>query len=200
VEAFTRGVGIGVSMAVAVLLLLVFSGNASVSRSGDPFMSYAVAATPALGLLAVAALAEELLFRGLPLARLAAATGPLWASVILTAGFIGLHTSNPGVTTLGLLNIGLASMLLSTTFFFWGGVPAAWGLHLGWNAGLALGADAPVSGLGFRLPVFEFQPSGPEWVSGGAFGPEGGVMATLVMILAVSVLSRRAVTSGHERR
>lgn len=195
-EAFSRGLGIGVLMAVGVLFLLVASGNASVSRSGDPFGAYAGAAFPVFAMLAVAALTEELLFRGLPLSRLASATGPLWASVILASGFVGIHTSNPGVTTLGLFNVGLASLLLSLTFFFWGGLPAAWGLHLGWNAGLVLGADAPVSGLGFGLPVFEFHASGPEWISGGSFGPEGGVMATLVMVAATVVLGRRSRTGG----
>ena len=60
-------------------------------------------------------------------------------------------------------------------------MPAAWGAHLGWNAGLGVGVDAPVSGIAFHVPGIEYSAGGAVWIGGGAFGPEGGVIATLVM-------------------
>ena len=55
----------------------------------------------------------------------------------------------------------------------------AFGAHLGWNATLAALA-APVSGLPFDIPYIDYRMGGPAWLTGGAFGPEGGLLATAV--------------------
>jgi membrane protease YdiL (CAAX protease family) len=91
------------------------------------------------------------------------------------------HARNPEVSGIGLANIALAALLLSAAFYSGGGLAAAFGLHLGWNAGLVLAADAPVSGLRFRLPALEFAPGPHGWWTGGWFGPEGGFAATLAL-------------------
>jgi hypothetical protein len=71
----------------------------------------------------------------------------------------------------------------------------AWGLHFGWNAALSLGFDAPVSGFAFDVPGVDYFPGAHAWVDGGRFGPEGGVIGTLVIIGGVAaVLGRRART------
>jgi hypothetical protein len=74
---------------------------------------------------------------------------------------------------------------MSAAFFGRGGLPAAWGVHLGWNAGLGVGVDAPVSGLGLNLPLVEYRAGGPEWITGGLFGPEGGLAATVTFGVAL---------------
>jgi hypothetical protein len=58
----------------------------------------------------------------------------------------------------------------------------AWGAHFGWNASLAILFDAPVSGYVFHTPVVEYTPGLHSWVDGGAFGPEGGIVATLALL------------------
>ena len=47
-----------------------------------------------------------------------------------------------------------------------------------------------MSGLPLAIPVLEYSPGGPAWVSGGAFGPEGGVLASVAMIGAIAVAIR----------
>jgi membrane protease YdiL (CAAX protease family) len=172
-------------MAVAAVAITVLAGGAGLVFTGESVRSWlATAVTLGFGLL-LAALAEELIFRGFPLARLAAGIGKVGASAVLAVLFAGVHLGNPAVSPLGVLNVVLAALVLSAAFFTPGGLPAAWGVHLGWNAGLALGADAPVSGLTFRVPAVEFAPGRLGWVTGGAFGPEGGVGASLVMVIAL---------------
>jgi hypothetical protein len=184
----------GVGLALLVLGLSVVGGaRLMVEPSPEPYL--AVAAPAAAG-MAGAALLEELLFRGFPLARLADVTGAAVASAALALLFVLAHWKNPDVSGVGLVNIGLASMLLSAVFFSAGGLPAAVGLHLGWNAGLALAADAPVSGLRFRLPALEYAPGPRAWWTGGAFGPEGGAAAAMVFLGALVWWWRR----GFRRR
>ena len=75
----------------------------------------------------------------------------------------------------------LCLAVLAVAFFSYGGMGYAWGLHFGWNAGLALLFDAPVSGYRFQVPAVEYSPGRHAWVDGGAFGPEGGIVATIVL-------------------
>ena len=52
--------------------------------------------------------------------------------------------------------------------------------------------DAPVSGLPFRIPLINFDPGNVTWFTGGSFGPEGGVTASVVLLIGCVVLARFA--------
>jgi hypothetical protein len=67
----------------------------------------------------------------------------------------------------------------------------AWGAHFGWNAGLAILFDAPVSGYPFQVPVVEYTAGSHPWVDGGAFGPEGGLVATIALFAGTAYLLTR---------
>lgn len=190
VRCFAAGTAVGVAMAFGALTLAVVAGGARIVVLDGGIGSYASAAVGLALVLLVAALGEELLFRGYPLARLAQGVGRVPASLALAVVFVGMHVANPATSVLGLANIGLAALVLSAAFFTTGGLPLAWGVHFGWNGGLSLGADAPVSGIPFGLPLLDFTAGGPGWLTGGSFGPEGGLVATVVMALALVGLVR----------
>jgi len=193
-----RGLAWGIVLA-AVTILLCLGGGAELRwQPGGDERPLAVAVPLAVG-LAGAALLEELLFRGFPLSRLARAAGRVVAAVVLAVAFAWAHLRNPAVSPIGLANIGLASLLIAAAFFTGGGLGAATGLHLGWNAGLVFGADAPVSGLRFGLPGLEFAPGPRMWWTGGGFGPEGGLAATLVLGAALTWWTRAAARWGEQR-
>ncbi len=176
-----RGVTLGVVMAALAIGLSFIGSRATVHLTGDWGRWLALAPPLAAGLV-VAALTEELAFRGYPLRRLADAVGP-WAAILLLAVPFGLlHLKNPNATVFSTVNVILAGAWLSFAFFSYGGMGYAWGSHFGWNAGLALLFDAPVSGYRFQVPAVEYVPGARGWVDGGAFGPEGGIVATIVLI------------------
>lgn len=191
-----RGMAVGLGMAAGAVLLAVAFGGARLVFTGEPWSAYATTALSVGAALAVAALAEELLFRGFPLARLAEVLTRPGAAVLLAVLFVAAHLGNPDVSVPGLLNIGLASLVLSAAFFLPGGLPLAWGVHWAWNGGLALGADAPVSGLRFDVPGLDFVTGERVVVAGGPFGPEGGLAATAVMTLVLIWFGRRVGTVG----
>jgi hypothetical protein len=124
-----------------------------------------------------------------PLVILAAAAGRGTAVVAVAVGFALAHLTNPNVTGLGLGNIALAGVLLGLAFYAPGGIWTATGVHLGWNALLAC-LDTPVSGVPFRIPLLDYRPGGPSWLTGGGFGPEGGLAATIALTVAI-VLARQ---------
>ncbi|GBD33586.1 MAG: CAAX amino protease [Gemmatimonadales bacterium] len=178
-RGFGVGTGIGLAMAAGACGATVGFG-ARLELEWPGWESLIAAALPVLAILSAAALGEELLFRGFPLVRLSAAIGRLRASVALSAIFALLHLGNPGLTPLGAFNVMLAGLVMSAAFFGGGGLAAAWGLHFGWNAGLGAVFEAPVSGVEFDLPLSDYSAGGVWWVTGGRFGPEGGLVATAV--------------------
>jgi uncharacterized protein len=198
-RGFAAGVACGTLMALAAIGLAVL-GGATVHSSTDVTPWGSAAVPLGVGLL-VAALTEELLFRGYPLRRLAEAMGVVPATLVVALGFGLAHRGNPNATLFSTVNVGLAGVWLSCAFFSPGAMPLAWGAHIGWNATLALGFDAPVSGYVFGVPGIDYRPSAHAWLDGGAFGPEGGIVATLVMvagIAALAVWTRRAGATGVE--
>ena len=96
----------------------------------------------------------------------------------------------PGITPLAVGNIALAGVFLGIAFYLPGGLWTATGAHLGWNATLAALA-APVSGLPFAMPWLDYRSGGPAWLSGGGFGPEGGLLGTAALVLATVGVWRR---------
>jgi hypothetical protein len=71
----------------------------------------------------------------------------------------------------------LGAVYLRTGSLWW-----ATGAHLGWNWALAYLVDLPLSGLELiDAPLLEPMLTGPAWLSGGGFGPEGSVLAAVTV-------------------
>jgi membrane protease YdiL (CAAX protease family) len=188
---FGVGAVAGAAAAGAGLVIAALAGGAEWSRDSGTAGDYAGTVATTLLVLAPAALAEEALFRGVPLLALAAAFGRGTAIVLIAVMFALVHLANPNVTALGIGNIALAGVFLGLAFFAPGGIWTAWGAHLGWN-GMLAALDAPVSGVPFRIPFIDYEPGAPAWLTGGAFGPEGGLASTLALTIAVLVARRWA--------
>lgn len=188
---FGLGTVAGALAAGAGLVIAALAGGAEWSRDNGTAGDYAGTVATTLLVLAPAALAEEALFRGVPLLALARVFGRGTAVVLIAVVFALVHVANPNVTALGIGNIALAGIFLGLAFYAPGGIWTAWGAHLGWNGTLAA-LDAPVSGVPFRIPFIDYDPGAPAWLTGGAFGPEGGLASTLALTIAVLVARRWA--------
>jgi membrane protease YdiL (CAAX protease family) len=188
---FGLGMIIGAVAAGTGLAIAALIGGAEWSRDTGTAADYAGTVMTTLLILAPAALAEEVLFRGVPVVALALAFGRGTAIVLVAVAFALVHLANPNVTALAIGNIALAGVFLGLAFYAPGGIWTAWGAHLGWN-GMLAALDAPVSGVPFRIPFIDYDPGAPSWLTGGAFGPEGGLASTLALTIAVLVARRWA--------
>jgi membrane protease YdiL (CAAX protease family) len=196
--AVPRGVpGLGVGTlagalaAAATLAISVAAGDAAWVRDDGTLGQYLGRAALTVAVLAPAALSEEVIFRGVPLVLLAASLGRGAAVAAVAIPFALAHLGNPNLTALGVGNIALAGIFLGLAFYAPGGIWTAWGAHLGWNGVLAA-LDTPVSGVPFDIPFLDYNAGAPVWLTGGAFGPEGGVAATLALTVAISIAARWA--------
>ena len=156
---------------------------------GPPGSSLAVAASLTL-MLGVAALAEEVIARGYLLTVLRDGLGD-WAAIATTSLLFGAaHLFNAGVTAESFAIVTLAGVFLAAIRIAFRSVYAAWAAHLAWNWVLAVAFHASVSGIEFDAPDYRTVSRGPEWITGGAWGPEGGVAAALGMLAVLAYLYR----------
>ena len=194
-ERGAPGFGLGLlagTLAAGVTLAIgVAGGDAAWLSDEGTFGQYLTRAGLTLAVLAPAALSEEVIFRGVPLVLLAAAMGRGAALAAIAIPFALAHLANPNLTALGVGNIALAGIFLGLAFYAPGGIWTAWGAHLGWN-GLLACLDTPVSGVPFDIPFLDYHAGAPAWLTGGAFGPEGGLAATLALTVAIPIAARWA--------
>jgi uncharacterized protein len=183
----STGLGMGLLGLVAVLVLL---GGGGFVRDEGTVSSYVGMLAWTLVFFALAAAFEEILFRGYAFQVLVEWVGGWAATLVAAALFAVLHAANPHVGWLALTNIFLAGVLLSVIYLQTRSLWWATGVHLGWNWSMATLFDFPVSGLAYDTPLYDLEVRGPGWWSGGAFGPEGGVAATLVLLAATLWLVR----------
>ena len=179
------GLTIGAAAAGVALLGSVLLARSHWTPDAGGVSEYIVQVVKTVAVLAPAALSEEVMVRCLPLVLVAAALGR-GTALLLIAGlvFALLHSLNPGITALGIGNIALAGIFLGLAFYAPGGLWTAFGAHLGWNSTLAA-LDTPVSGLPFAIPLLDYSAGEPAWLSGGRFGPEGGLMGTVAITAAL---------------
>ncbi len=141
------------------------------------------------GLLLLAALTEELVFRGFPLQILVEGLGR-WPAVIgMSALFGAMHLNNPNASWLGSVNTVVAGILLSLAYVKRRSLWFPYGIHIGWNVGLGFIFGFPLSGL--DLPsLWTTGIAGSDTILGGGYGPEGGLLATFIFATATLIVER----------
>ena len=178
------------ALAIAVPTALVAAtGWMRVEPAGEG--SSLAAALRLLIVLAPAALWEELLFRGYPFAALRRGLGDAAALGLTSLAFGLLHLQNGGANLQAVGQVVFAGVWLGGIRLATGSLLAAWMAHLAWNWALVGLLHTPVSGFGFAMPDYELVDAGPDWATGGAWGPEAGLGATLGMAAAISYLIAR---------
>jgi membrane protease YdiL (CAAX protease family) len=136
-----------------------------------------------------AAAGEEMIFRGYAFQFLIEKIGP-FASVLPVGVIFGLvHTSNPHASGLGVLNTVLWGILLGYAFLRSRDLWLPIGMHFGWNAVLPL-FGANLSGLTIEVTRYFYKWDLSSLWSGGAYGPEGGLLTTIFAIVLFLALHR----------
>ena len=132
---------------------------------------------------------EEVATRGWLLTRIAARTNLPFAIAISSSLFGILHMGNAGVTFLSVLNIILDGVLAGLLFIYTDSIWLVVAQHGTWNyvQGNLLGFQ--VSGTGADASIFSFtMGDGPDWLTGGAFGAEGSIITTLVLLVSLVIV------------
>ena len=141
-----------------------------------------------LGFLAPAALWEEMVFRGYAFAVLAEWWGTPAALGATSIVFGLVHLQNAGATAESIGVVVVAGVFLGTVLIVLRSLWAAFAAHLAWNWMLAAVLHSAVSGVPFATPDYRLVDAGPDWATGGVWGPEGGVPAALGLAMVTAYL------------
>jgi membrane protease YdiL (CAAX protease family) len=144
--------------------------------------------TAAFALFALVALGEELFFRGYVQVNLDEGLGVLPSIALSSILFALFHGLNPNLNALGLLNIALAGCLLGYGRSVTGGLWFPIAYHWSWNLIQGAGFAFPVSGVRYAGLIAVADAGTAPWLTGGAFGPEGGLLGTLALLAAFPLL------------
>jgi uncharacterized protein len=200
-----KDLGIGTALGAASLLLAALLATAArgVHFSIDPVSAGLIGKTLAVSALVFvfAAAAEEILFRGYPLQTLTRAH-LAWLGVFLTSvPFAAAHLYNPHVVPgITFLNTALAGVWLATAYLRTRRLWLPLGLHWSWNWVQASLLGLPVSGIDriAPAPLLHAINSGPDWLTGGAYGIEGGAACTIALLVSTAVIWRWKLISSAD--
>ncbi|HUB88303.1 MAG TPA: type II CAAX endopeptidase family protein [Dyella sp.] len=134
-----------------------------------------------------AGIGEEIITRGVLFRIVEEGLGTWWALLISAVFFGGAHIFNPSATLWSSAAIAIeAGILLALVFHVTRTLWACIGLHAAWNIAQGTIYGIPVSGTGGSGLLVSSR-TGPDWLSGGAFGAEASVVA-LAVCTSVSVV------------
>lgn len=140
--------------------------------------------------------AEELLLR-LVVFRLLMRAAGLWPALALSALLFGaMHLANPNATPVAALAIAVeAGLMLAAFYLVTGRIWMAVGVHAAWNFVQGPVFGARVSGGTDTGSLFVSAPvrGSPDWLSGGAFGPEASLPAVIVGAVIFAVVLHAAL-------
>lgn len=188
---YVRGLLIGMGMMLLSMGILAAMGMISFER---PFSGFTPAGLTGVFVLflgfVVQGAAEEVLLRGFML-PIFARKYSIWSSILASSVIFSLlHFLNPNFSGIAAFNIFLAGVFFAVYALKEGSIWGVCGAHTTWNwtMGNVLGIE--VSGQlmgGQNAMLFDLMESGPDWLTGGSFGLEGGVVVTAVLILATLI-------------
>jgi hypothetical protein len=146
----------------------------------------------AVMLLVVAAFGEEVLMRGYGLQQIARAITPPGAALAAGVFFGALHAGNPSADWVSVVNTSLFGLLFGFAVVRYRSLWPSIGMHLGWNLSLAI-LGANISGLRMGLTALRATPVGPVLWTGGDYGPEASLVATIAVLGAAVVVWKAPV-------
>ena len=204
-----KGVLVGFTIAALAMsfMFAALSAMALIRVQGGPY-TVVPGASIAASILAVVvgyvagSIFEEVIFRGFLLRTIAESLSArlgnsralqvAWLTSSLMFGL--LHLTNDGATLLGAMMLTVVGGVFGYPMIRSGSLSLSVGVHTGWNVFLNVVLGLPSSGRAPETALMSTEISEPVWLTGGGFGPEGGVVILLAAGLLAALCWRVA---GH---
>jgi hypothetical protein len=141
---------------------------------------------------------EELLLRGYLLTNLSegmgwvprlGSRGAIAVATGATSALFGLaHLGNPNATPVAAVTITAYGAFLAAGYLLTDRIAVPVGVHVTWNLALSSVFGFPVSGVQTPATILAVETTGPELVTGGAFGPEAGLVSLVPLAVGTAAL------------
>jgi len=185
------GLGLGAVLMVGIFLLELAAGWVTVTGRFQSLRGpFGITILVALVHFVGVGIQEELLSRGYHLRNMAeglnlpsiGARGALLLGYAASSVIFGLlHAANPNASFVSTINLVVAGLFLGLGYVLTGELAIPIGLHITWNFFQGNVFGFPVSGGTSATSFITIEQGGPELWTGGAFGPEAGLMGLLAI-------------------
>jgi membrane protease YdiL (CAAX protease family) len=185
------GLLIGAVAFGSAIIIAVMSGSLSLTLNhGSAASAITTTLLSTLAILAVGAASEETLFRGYLLQTFVRSNVAPVGIGLTALLFAFAHNANPNVGGIAWLNTFLAGIWFAAGYLKTRDLWFPFGIHLAWNwlQGPIFGIN--VSGIGEFSPdpLMRATDAGPAWLTGGAYGIEGGIACTFALVLSLVLI------------
>ncbi|NOY58018.1 MAG: CPBP family intramembrane metalloprotease [Calditrichaeota bacterium] len=180
----TAGVLLGIILqSLTILIIYLKGGFTIVSINSILFI------IPSLTMAFSSAIFEEILFRGIIFRIIEEKLGSYLALIISALIFGTLHLANPNSSLIVALGLAIqAGLLLASAYIYARNLWFPIAIHFAWNFTQSGIFGAIVSGNTLNKSLLTTKIQGADWFTGGQFGPEGSIQATIFCLIATIVL------------
>lgn len=189
---YGRGMLIGLAAFAAIIGLLAPLGYIAIENSDPAQVGLAALGGVVLVFFPgwmIQGAAEEILVRGWMLPTLSARYR-VWGGLLISSLFFAfMHSLNPNLSILAMINLALYGLFGALYALreesLWGicAVHSIWN----WAQGNLFGLEVSGQMVSGRM-ILNLVETGPDWLTGGAFGPEGGLVTTIVLLLSIAII------------
>ncbi|MGF1471009.1 MAG: CPBP family intramembrane glutamic endopeptidase [Rubrobacteraceae bacterium] len=196
------GLALGAVLMAGIFLVEIAFGWIRIESTFNPNIPgtpFWLALAPPVVIFLCVGVYEEMFSRGYQLLNMAEGfnypllgpRGAIVAAWVLSSSIFGvLHLGNPNATLLSAFNISLAGLMLGTGYVLTGELSIPIGLHITWNFFQGTVFGFPVSGLEpIGATFISIEQGGPDLWTGGAFGPEAGLMDPIATLIGISLIA-----------
>jgi len=178
------GICLGIALqSLTILVIYLNKGFTVISVNSMLFM------LPSLAMAFTSAILEEILFRGIIFRIAEEKLGSYWALIISAVIFGVMHLANPHSSIVVALGLAIqAGLLLAAAYIFSRNLWFPIAIHFAWNFTQSGIFGVSTSGNNMGKSLLTTKIEGAEWFTGGQFGPEGSIQATVFCLIATIVL------------
>ncbi len=180
----TLGVILGTMLQSLTILVIYLKGGYSII-SINPVLFL----VPPLTMALTSAIFEETLVRGIIFRITEEKLGSYFALIISAVLFGAMHLANPNSSLTVAIGLAIqAGLLLGSAFIYSRNLWFPIAIHFAWNFTQSAIFGANVSGNTISKTLITSKIEGAVWFTGGQFGPEGSIQATVFCLIATIVL------------
>jgi membrane protease YdiL (CAAX protease family) len=187
-EEWLRGTALGWLLALVAVVPMMLTGALHPDLQLEP--RNWLLAIVSVALIALGTLAIEIAFRGYLFARLIDSIGTVAATIVVSLLYAIASNLHDHSTFLSVLIAFFTSLLLCNAYLRTHGIWVSWGLHFGWAVTTALFLGLPSAGDSSLPTLLVTSVSGPEWLTGGLYGPDGALLTGIIRLAALGLLYR----------
>lgn len=201
VRSYLTGLAAGLLMMGGVYMILLLSGQVGFGGLG---LDNGITASFILNLLMwlPQGMSEEVMFRGFMIPRIKNRTNTAVAVIVSSVLFSAFHSLNVGFTPLAAVNLILIALLFALIYLKTGNIWFTSAVHTMWNLTQGNIIGLQVSGTEASTSILKtvYHKDALSIMTGGAFGPEGGLAVTIVTVICLIILLLQSSSQRKHRK